>query len=320
MNMFVFGPIRSRRLGRSLGVNNIPYKTCTYNCIYCQLGRTTNLTIARRCFYNWRDVVKEVVDFLNRFRDEVDYVTIVPDGEPTLDICIGKIVEGIKKEVDVKIAVLTNASLLWIEDVRSDLMEVDYISIKVDVVDKKLWKAINRPYPVLRFEDVLNGILEFSKKFKKVLVSETMLVHGMNTGVECYEEIAQYLKDLNLGKVFISIPIRPPAESYIKPPREEELVESYEVFSRIISREKVELLNIPEPPPDNVYGDPETWLLNTTSIHPLRYDYALKVLEKICSNPEEVVENLVKKELINKVQYLGVTYLLRNFKKSLQQQ
>jgi len=110
---YVFGPITSRRLGRSLGVNNVPYKTCSYSCVYCQLGRTTNLTVERRGFYGWRDVVREVVEFTSRYGEVMDYVTFVPDGEPTLDANIGRVIEAVKAEVGVKVAVLTNASLLW---------------------------------------------------------------------------------------------------------------------------------------------------------------------------------------------------------------
>ena len=314
---FVFGPVRSRRLGRSLGVNNIPYKTCTYSCIYCQLGRTINHTVTRRCFYNWKEIVDEVVGFLEKSKAGVDYVTFVPDGEPTLDACLGKMIEGIKREVDVKIAVLTNASLLWIEDVRNDLTEADYVSVKVDTVNERVWRELNRPYRTLRLEDILNGIQEFSRKFNGVLVSETMLVHGINTGRAYYEEIARYLKNLRLYKTYISIPIRPPAEPYVELPKEREVIEAYEVFSRVIGGEKIELLTSSEPPPDKVYGDPETWILNTTSVHPLRYEHAVKILEKVCDNPREVIERLVEKGLIVKIQYLGNSYLLRNFKKSI---
>jgi wyosine [tRNA(Phe)-imidazoG37] synthetase (radical SAM superfamily) len=315
--VFVFGPIRSRRLGRSLGVNNVPYKTCSYSCVYCQLGRTTTYTVERRCFYDWREVVGEVIGFLRRFGSEVDYVTLVPGGEPTLDACIGKIIEGIKKEASVRVAVLTNASLLWLDDVKSGIMEADYISVKVDAVSEDVWKAVNRPHPVLKLGDVLSGIIEFSRGFRGVLVSETMLVHGVNTGAVRYEEVARYLKNLNLRKAFIAIPVRPPAEPYVEPPQEREVVEAYEVFSHVLGSNRVELLNTPEPPPDRAYGDPEAWLLSTASVHPLRYEHAVKALEKVSSNPEEVIESLVKKNLVVKIHYAGTTYLLRNFRKAL---
>ena len=313
ISRFVFGPVYSRRLGRSLGVNNVPYKTCSYSCIYCQLGRTTNYGVVRRCFYSWTDVVRDVIEFLSKFKDGVDYVTFVPDGEPTLDLCIGKVIEAIKKEFNVRVAVLTNASLLWLDDVRSDLTQADYVSVKVDVVDDGVWRVLNRPYPPLKLGDVLSGIVEFSKVFKGFLVSETMLVHDVNTNVRYYEEVAKFLSRLSLHKAYISIPIRPPAEAHVKPPLEGEVVEAYETFIRFLSPEKVGLLNIPEPPP-KAYGDPITWLLNTVSVHPLRYEHAVNVLRGSYSDVDGVINELVREGLIVEVNYLGSKYLIRNFK------
>jgi len=172
ISRFVFGPVYSRRLGRSLGVNNIPYKTCSYSCIYCQLGRTTNYGVVRRCFYSWTDVIKDITDFLRVFKDDVDYH--------------------------------------------------------------------RKPHPL-----------------------------GRGGGQE--------------------------------------------TFSRILSPERVELLNIPEPPP-KAYGDPITWLLNTVSVHPLRYEYAVNVLGDVYSNPDEVIEKLVREGLIVEVQYLSSKYLIKSFK------
>jgi wyosine [tRNA(Phe)-imidazoG37] synthetase (radical SAM superfamily) len=272
--------------------------------------------VSRRCFYDVESVVREISDFLSKFRESVDYVTLVPDGEPTLDACIGRIIECIKREYSVKVAVLTNASLLSLSDVRADLAEAGYVSVKVDTVDEETWRKLNRPHPLLRLSEILEGILEFSKSYRGLLVSETMLIQGVNTSLKHYEGIARYLKKLSLHKAYISIPIRPPAEPYVKPPLEEELIEAYNTFLKLLGSERVELLNMPEPPPSGVYGDPTTWLLNTTSVHPLRYEYALKALEGLARDPVKVIEDLVKRGLIVKVQYRGETFLLRNFKQA----
>jgi len=194
---FIFGLVYSRRLSRSLVVNNVPYKTCTYSCIYCQLGRTTNYAIARKCFYDSVSIVKEIAEFLENFRENIDYITLVPDGEPTLDACIGRIIESIKREYSVKVAVLTNASLLWHSDVREDLAEADYVSVKVDTVNEETWKKLNRPHLLLGLREILEGIVEFSKSYKGIVVSETMLVYGVNTNLKHYEDVAEYLKRFN---------------------------------------------------------------------------------------------------------------------------
>lgn len=188
------------------------------------------------------------------------------------------------------------------------------VSVKVDSVDEVIWRRINRPHPSLRLSKVLDGILDFSRSYEGLLISETMHVHDVNTSVEYYRRVAEYLKDLSLRKAYISIPVRPPAEAFAKPPLEEEVIGAYKEFSKILGSEAVELLNMPEPPPTMVYGDPATWLLNMISVHPLRIDYAVKVLRNVSDNPKKIIEELLEKKLVMRIQYEGNTYLLRNFK------
>lgn len=311
MPKYVFGPVRSRRLGVSLGVNNVPYKTCSYSCIYCQLGKTINLSVERRCFYDWGEIVEDVKSFVRVFKPAFDYISFVPDGEPALDACIGREIEAIKREVGARIAILTNASILWIPDIAESLMEADLVSLKVDAVDERLWRFINRPHPELELGNVIDGMLKFSKRFKNTLITETMLIRDANTSLEHLEAVASLVKELNPAKAYIAVPVRPPAESFAKPATEEEVVKAYEIFSNTLGSEKVELLVSQEPPPEKVYGDPETWLVNTVSVHPLRYDYALRTLEKIVENSEELIESLVKKGLVTKVEFQKYTYVVR---------
>ena len=204
-----FGPLPSRRLGRSLWVNNVPYKTCTYSCVYCQLGRTTNLAVKRKCFYDWKSVVG-VAEALSRLRGGVDYVTFVPDGEPTLDSCIGREIAELKERSGVRVAVLTNASLLQLEEVRGDLAQADYVSVKVDAVNEGVWRRVNRPHPSLKLEEILESALEFARSFRGALTSETMLVRDFNTDLSELERIAGFLRELRPAKSYISIPVSRP--------------------------------------------------------------------------------------------------------------
>lgn len=268
----------------------------------------------RKCFYDWRDIAGEIVEFVVKNRDSVDYVTFVPDGEPTLDACLGRITEFVKRETGVRVAVLTNASLLWVESVRRDLEPADLVSIKVDSVREDVWRRINRPHPSLRLDRVLEGVKEFAARYKGVLISETMLVHGVNTSRGEYRDTALFLKELRPSKAYISIPIRPPAEPFVKPPAEEELIGAYEEFKEALGAEKVELLNMPEPPPRLVSGDPATWLLNTTAVHPLIYEYAVEALNIRVEDPVKLIEELVRDNLLLKTEYAGRVYLVRNFK------
>ena len=179
----LFGPVPSRRLGRSLGINNIPAKHCSYACVYCQVGRTTHPLSTRRAFYAPQQVVQAVSDRLTQLRQQgerVDYLTFVPDGEPTLDVHLGEAIE-LLRPLGVPVAVMTNGSLLGQEEVRRELALADWVSVKVDSVDEAVWRRIDRPHPSLRLDEILQGIRVFAKSFAGVLDTETMLVRGSTT-------------------------------------------------------------------------------------------------------------------------------------------
>lgn len=145
--LIAFGPVPSRRLGRSLGINNIPHKACTYSCSYCQVGRTIHKEVDRRVFYQPDEIfgdVNDKVEKAGKMHEHIDYLTFVPDGEPTLDINIGLEID-LLRSFGVKIGVITNGSLLWREDVRTELMNADWVSVKVDSVIEKPWCTVNRP-------------------------------------------------------------------------------------------------------------------------------------------------------------------------------
>ena len=178
--MLAFGPIPSRRLGRSLGVNNVRFKTCSYSCIYCQLGRTEKTTAKRRLFYDPEELVSAVsgrIQAAQKMGERIDYATFVPDGEPTLDVNIGKEISLIR-QTGVPVAVITNASLLWLDSVRQDLLNADLVCFKLDAVSEEAWKRINRPCQKLRLDMILEGIMRFAEVFKGKLLSETMIVEG----------------------------------------------------------------------------------------------------------------------------------------------
>ena len=141
----VFGPVPSRRLGRSLGVNNIPPKACSYSCVYCQLGRTANVQVTRREFYNPVDILREAKSKYENaisLGESIDYITFVPDGEPTLDYRLGETLE-LLQSIGAKVGVISNASLISEQSVRDDLARADWVSLKIDAIDKRTWKQIN---------------------------------------------------------------------------------------------------------------------------------------------------------------------------------
>jgi len=310
--MFTFGPVPSRRLGMSLGVNNIPPKICTYSCVYCQLGRTVRLSIERRTFYDVDTVVNDVVRRVKGVGSSggvINYITIVPDGEPTLDANLGKLIRGIKK-LGIPVAVITNASLMWRADVRNDLMSADLVSIKVDAVSESIWRKVNRPHKSLNLDLILEGIRVFSREFKGKLISETMLIDHIDYNEEL-NKIAKYLSSLsNLSKSYIAIPTRPPAEVWVKPATEDTLVKAYNVFSSILGRERVEyLISFEGTDFTFIKGDAEE-LLRTASVHPLREDIIEKFLKK-WGKDWDFIYDLVRRGLLKEVIYSGKKYFVR---------
>ena len=313
--MKVFGPVPSRRLGRSLGVNNIPPKNCTYNCVYCQVGITKRLELERRSFYSPEEIYQEVKEKVLKLRREgepIDYITFVPDGEPTLDINLGK-EASLLKEFQIPLAVITNASLIWREDVREDLSNFDLVSLKVDAAVPLLWRRINRPHPKLNLEDILDGALKFRKSFKGIIYTETMLIDGIDYSEEI-ERIAKYLSTLNPHKAFISVPIRPPAERWVSPPKEEIVNHAYQVFRSYLG-DKVELLINPEGSNFTISDQLEEEIISISSVHPIPEDYLRRLLEER-GLPWNRIEEMVSKGQLKRVEYLGRVFYMLNYSKS----
>jgi wyosine [tRNA(Phe)-imidazoG37] synthetase (radical SAM superfamily) len=311
--MIVFGPIPSRRLGRSLGVNNIPPKICSYSCVYCQVGLTDSMSIERKEFYSPEVIVDEVKRRVNQLRndnEQIDYISFVPDGEPTLDINLGKII-GLLKPLGINIAVITNSSLLWDEEVRDDLLLADWVSIKIDSVDERVWHKINRPYGKLDLKRTLNGVKLFRSSFKGTLVTETMLVKGLNDNEESLRNVADFLKVLNPDKSYILVPTRPPAEKFVEPPSEENLNMAYQIFSS--NKNSVELLTGSEGTDFSFSSDAEKELLSILSVHPMRKDAVEIYLEKANSN-WHIIENLINNGVLKEVKYFGNTFFIKNIK------
>jgi wyosine [tRNA(Phe)-imidazoG37] synthetase (radical SAM superfamily) len=218
--MIAFGPVPSRRLGHSLGINNIPPKICTYSCVYCQLGRTKKMQAERRMFYDPQEILQDVRDKVKKMKetgDPIDYLTFVPDGEPTLDINLAYEID-LLKSLGIKIAVITNGSLIWRKDVKEALMKADWVSLKIDAVQEELWRRINRPHGTLQLSSIQRGMFEFKATYSGELVTETMLVSTVNDSGDSLSNIANLLGRLRPDRAYLSIPTRPPAEEWAQPP------------------------------------------------------------------------------------------------------
>lgn len=309
--MVAFGPVPSRRLGKSLGINNIPPKNCSYSCVYCQLGRTTMMSVTRKAFGNPERIflaVKGKVEQATARGEKIDYLTFVPDGEPTLDSNLGKEIE-LLKQIGIPVAVLTNASLLWREDVRLDLLKADLISLKVDSVSANLWRRVNRPHGSLKFSRVKEGMVNFSKEFKGTIITETMLIDGVDYANEL-EGIASTLAEVRTKRAYLAIPTKPPAEAWVKPAREEVINDAFQIFSKKLARDRVEYLTGYEGNAFASTGDIEEDLLSITSVHPMREDGVKELLRK--ANSEwSVVAKLLSEGKLVELEYEGHRYYVR---------
>ena len=308
--MIVFGPVPSRRLGQSLGVNNIPPKVCTYSCVYCQLGRTLRMQTDRSSFYEPEEIVRQVKDKIEKAKgneEPIDYITFVPDGEPTLDGNLGREIEFLKP-LGYKIAVITNSSLIWREDVRVELSKVDWISLKVDSVDRKMWRKVNRPYRTLQLDLILDGVLEFARGFKGELATETMLVKNLNDSDELLTETAKFIARLNPAVSYVSIPTRPPAEEWAKAPDEETINRAYQIFKERIAN--VEYLIGYEGNAFAFTGNFEDDILSITSVHPMRED-AVEEFLKRAGVEWGAIRKLVAQERLIETEYQGNRFYIR---------
>jgi len=311
--MIAFGPVPSRRLGRSLGINNIPPKICSFACVYCQLGRTLKMQVERRAFYEPENVLRDVLDKVEKAiesGESIDYLTFVPDGEPTLDVNLGREID-LLAPLDIKRAVISNSSLLWRQDVRDDLMKADWVSLKVDAVEEGVWRQVDRPHGSLELAAVLDGMTEFAESFSGELVTETMLVRGVNDGADCVGEIADFLARLKPARAYLAIPTRPPAEAWVRPPREEAINQAYQILSDKVDH--VEYLIGYEGNAFAFTGNVEEDLLSITSVHPMREDAVCEFLERAGAG-WPTVRWLVARDQLVKMEYDGHRFYMRKLR------
>jgi len=310
---YAYGPVPSRRLGKSLGINNIPAKICTYACAYCQVGKTDKMLVERQAFYKPEDIFRNVKYLLDNARhkgEQVDFLTFVPDGEPTLDINLGREI-GMLKTLGVPVGVITNSSLIWRTDVREELNKADWVSLKIDTVDEAIWRRINRPNRSLDLQKILDGILQFARHYQGQLVTETMLIRDHNSSQAHIDRLVEFIAQLPDITAYLSIPIRPPSQKWAQAPTEEILIQAYYIFSSKIRN--VKLIIEYEGNDFAFSGNVEADLLNITAVHPMREEAIAKLLEKAKSD-WSVVDSLIEKGLLVKKEYWGKTFYTRRIK------
>lgn len=306
-----FGPIPSRRLGQSLGINNtlLP-KACSYNCAYCQAGRSHYLEIERRAFFSPQEIYKAVSKAIQNAEKEgveINYLSFVPDGEPTLDIQLGESIR-LLKTLGKRIAVFTNASLIWRPEVRADLALADWVSLKFDAVLETAWRRTDRPQKYLSLHLIKDGALAFAHQFRGALVTETMLCAGLNDMPENLTATADYIATLSPSVAYLGVPTRPPLEKWALPPDEAILTQAFAIFAARIP--KVELMVGYPPPAYQPGNDAERDIPAILAVHPIREAEMQDYLTK-GGYSGDVLERLLHKGIIKKTAYAGEEFWLR---------
>lgn len=232
--MIVSGPVSSNRLGKCIYINNIPHKACTFSCVYCKYGPTLNRDIVPRPFYLPDQIVSEVEDrmeSLHSSEKDLDYIAFVSSGEPTLDVNLGKTIEKLRS-FGIRIAVLSNASLIWQPEVREQLAGVDCAFFKLDAVTEKEWMLTNQPHRDIKLDKILAGLKLFAATYDGCILTETVLVSGVNDDVETLTKTAEYLGSLIPDKAFLSTSLFSQDSVQLSTPLEDCFDKSYRIFKQ----------------------------------------------------------------------------------------
>ncbi len=241
---YIYGPVNSRRLGKSLGVDLLPLKTCNFNCVFCQLGKSFKLINGRNEYVPFDDVIEEVKEGVKRFNPDV--ITFSGSGEPLLYSRLGEMIDKLKLLFpDKKLCLLTHAPFLHKKEVRRELLNLDIFAPSLDAGRESTFLKINRPHPDIKFDDIKEGLLKMREEFKGEYQLEIMYVEGLNDSEEDIEGLRDFVLKLNPDEIFINTPIRPPAEEWVKFPNYEKVFE----FAKKIS-ERAQIIYLPEKPED----------------------------------------------------------------------
>lgn len=310
--MIAFGPVPSRRLGRSLGINNIPFKHCPYNCVYCQLGETRYQHLETADYYSPKQIFQSVQEKLQKLlekNERIDYLTFVADGEPTLDRNLGETIDLIR-DLKVKIAVITNGSLLRNEFILKSLSNCDLVSLKIDSGIPALWKRVNQPVDKLSWEEFTLGLKAFAKNFSGQIITESMLVKGLNDSEENLESIANFIGGLRVTTAYISAPVRPPVKKWVTYPEESVFLKAYQIYSWNDKIPRVELLINYEGNDFSIGEKVEEDFLAIISVHPMREDAVNNFLKKAHLS-WEFIDGLLADKKIIRLNYQNYHYFMR---------
>jgi len=303
--MYAYGPVPSRRLGRSLGVSPIPQKTCSYNCIYCQLGQTDKLQVKRESFYPKEDILSDIETVMNPAN--VDYITFVGDGEPTLCKDLGWLIKSCKNKWQIPVAVITNGSLFFMKDVRQDLKSSDVVLPTLDAGSEEVYRTLNRPHGSIGFEEMLQGQVDFRKEYPGKIWLEVMLVKDVNDSDKSLLEIKDAIEQVKPDRIYISVPIRPPAKPGVMPPEPGRIIRAHEIFGTKLAAMDLTDRESGEFGLDN-FPDLRTTIIEICSRHPLREEQARDIDTRFSG--ADSIDTMLSDGSLVRIEYQNVSYLL----------
>ena len=303
---YVYGPVPSRRLGRSLGIDPIPSKTCNFQCIYCQLGKTTNFTNVRKNYLPKNEIIAEMKEAVTQNEGKFDYITFVGSGEPTLYKDLKELILKAKKVSNKPICVITNGGLLYDKQVRDALILSDVVLPSLDAGDEKSFIRINRPHPSIKYSSVIQGMIDFKKHFTGKFWIEIMVMKGINDSKEELLKIKQKIDLIMPERIDINVPIRPPAKNWVKIPDKSIISVLNEIFDDYNN------INFPEIGKFGFFSsDFEKEILSIIERHPMRQEQILETFSSKELNKDQILTRLQQLELqkkIEKTKYLDHIY------------
>lgn len=300
---YIYGPVPSRRLGFSLGIDIIPFKACSFNCIYCQLGPTFRQTVKRKVYYPSSEILTQIKKVLESGK-RIDYITFSGSGEPTLNSAIGILIRKIKKVTTIPVAVLTNSSLLSLQSVRDALKAADLVVPSLDAATQDILDKVNRPHPSLKIKKIIESLKEFRKEFKGDIWLEVMLVKGVNDSPDHLRKLKQVIEEINPDKIQLNTVVRPPAEKSAQALSLEELKgvikilgEKSEIIAEFDKKEQ-------KPPSENL----ESLLLSMIQRRPVTLTDLSVSIGKHKNEIIKYLNFLLKEGKIKVVEHKGLKY------------
>jgi len=302
VNCSVYGPVPSRRLGLSLGINVIPHKTCTLDCVYCQCGRTTDKTLQRTSFFPVDEIVTRVREVVQR--SNPSYLTFSGEGEPTLNKDIGRLIRRLKAEFSIPVAVITNSTLMTDPQVRQDLYAADLVVPSLDAADQRTFARIDRGRRELKVEDIIRALIHFRRRFRGRMWLEIMLVKDLNDSVEHLMKLRLAAARINPDRVHLNTVVRPPTEKSARPLTNDDLDQVRMLFG---PDAEVVASSVPvRPKPQR--GDLEQALVALASSRPVTEDDILRSLGLPPPRLPPLLTRLLRAGRIQRVTFQGNTW------------